>query len=48
MMFSNGFVLNWIQNLKKIVLLNLISQNGVQKYFFIRKFNGIDLCEVIT
>jgi hypothetical protein len=28
--------------------LNLTGQYGVQKYFFIRKFNGIDLCEVIT
>jgi len=30
------------------VILNSTDQYGVQKYFFIRKFNEIDLCEVIT
>ncbi len=30
------------------MLLNLTGQYGVQKYFFIIKFNEIYLCEVIT
>ncbi len=30
------------------VFLNLTSQYGVQKYFFIRRFNEIYLCEIIT
>ncbi len=33
---------------KEHILLNLIGQYGVQIYFFIRKFNEINLCEVIT
>ncbi len=33
---------------KEQVILNLTSQHGVQKYFFIKKFNEIKLCEVIT
>jgi hypothetical protein len=55
MVFSIGFILNFfffekLRNNKnrEQVLLNLISKYGVQKYFFIRKFNEIDLCEVIT
>ncbi len=57
MVLSIGFVLSWIQNFKfeklwnnknkKQVFLNLTSQHGVQKYFYIRKFNEINLCEVI-
>jgi hypothetical protein len=51
MVFSIGFVLSWIQNWnnksKEQVLLNLIGWYGVQKYIFIRKFNEIDLCEVM-
>ncbi len=47
-----GFILSWTQNLKNfgiiIILLNLISQYDVQKYVLIRKFNEINLCEVIT
>ncbi len=32
---------------KEQALLNLIDQYGVQKYFFISKYNEIGLCEVI-
>ncbi len=38
----------WNNKNKEQVLLNLTSQYGIQKYFFIRKFNEIDLCEIIT
>ncbi len=36
----------WSNKSREQVLLNLTSQYGVQKYFFIKKFNEIDLCEV--
>jgi hypothetical protein len=31
---------------KKQVLLKLVGQNGVQKYFFIRKLNEINILKV--
>jgi hypothetical protein len=50
MVFFIRFILTWIQNLEKIwnnksrqqILLNLIGQYAVQKYFSIKKFNEID------
>jgi hypothetical protein len=45
---NKSFEKNWNNKSKGQVLLNLTGQNDVQKWFFIRKFNGIDLCEVIT
>ncbi len=44
---NTKFEKNWNNKSKEQVLLNLI-QYDVQNYFFIRKFNEIDLCEVIT
>jgi hypothetical protein len=38
----------WNNKSREQVLLNLVGQYGVQKYFLIRKFSEIDLCEVIT
>jgi hypothetical protein len=38
----------WNNKSREQILLNLTIQYGVQKYIFIRKFNEIHLCEVIT
>jgi hypothetical protein len=38
----------WNNKSNEQVFLNLTSQYGVQKYIFIRKFNEIVLCELIT
>jgi hypothetical protein len=43
---NKKFEKNWNNKNKEQVLLNLTSQYGGQKYFFIKKFNEIDLCEV--
>ncbi len=45
---NTKFEKNWNIKSKEQILLNLTNQYGVQKYFFIKKFNEIDLCEVIT
>jgi hypothetical protein len=54
MVLSIESILNWILILrlwnnksKEQILLNLTNQYGVQKYFFIKKLNEIDLCEVM-
>ncbi len=38
----------WNNKSNEKILLNLINQNDVQRYFLTRKFNEIILCEVIT
>jgi len=38
----------WNNKSREQALLKLNSQYRVQKYFFIKKFNEIDLCEVRT
>jgi hypothetical protein len=55
MVLSIGFILLntkfeklWNNKSREQVLFNLIGQYGVQKHFFIKKLNEIDLCEVIT
>jgi len=45
---NTKFEKKWNNKSREQVLLNLISQYGVQKYFFIKFFNEIDFCEVIT
>jgi hypothetical protein len=37
----------WNNKSREQVLSNLTGQYGVQKYFFIRKFNEINLSEVV-
>jgi hypothetical protein len=56
MVLSIGFVFKlntkfeklWNNKSREQVLLNLTNQYGVQKYFFTKKFNEINLYEVIT
>jgi hypothetical protein len=56
MVLSIGFILSWIQNFEifwnkksnEQIFLKLTGQYGVQNYFFIKNFNELDLCEVIT
>jgi len=38
----------WNNKSREQILLSLIGQYGVEKYFFIRKFYEINLCEIIT
>jgi hypothetical protein len=47
-MLNKKFEKIWNNKRGEKIFLNLISQYGVQKYFFIKIFIEIDLCEVIT
>jgi hypothetical protein len=47
-MLNTKFEKIWNNKSREQIFLNLTNQYGVQKYFFIRKFIEIDLCEVIT
>jgi len=45
---NTKFEFFWNNKSNEQILLNLAGQYGVQNYFFIRNFNEINLCEVIT
>jgi hypothetical protein len=47
-MLNTKFEKLWNNKSREQVLLNLTGQYVVQKYFFIKNNNEIDLCEVIT